>query len=30
MNHIELTSFIDFYLDETQDNEVAIGIACVM
>ena len=30
MNHIELTSFIDFYLDETQDHEVTIGIARVM
>ena len=30
MNHIELTSFIDFYLDETQDHEVTIGIAHVM
>ena len=30
MNHIELTSFIDFYLDETQDHEVTIGIAHIM
>ena len=30
MNHIELTSFIDFYLDETQDHEVTIGIARIM